>query len=132
MDFLFKLKTCYFSILLSFIHECSKAHTNNCHRLHAICINQVGGYICQCENGFYGAGTDCSGKLFFKQNEMFYLVRGDVISTHQPYRADEKWESTYVCQPDQFVVLKFDTLEISKIANDILHIQLLTAEESEY
>ena len=63
---------------------------------------------------------------------MFYLVRGDVISTHQPYRANEKWESTYVCQPDQFVVLKFDTLEISKIANDILRIQLLTAEESEY
>ena len=63
---------------------------------------------------------------------MFCLVRGDVISTHQPYRADEKWESIYVCQPDQFVVLKFDTLEISKIANDILRIQLLTAEESEY
>ena len=30
------------------------------------------------------------------------------------------------------MVLKFDTMEISKIANDILRIQLLTAEESEY
>ena len=29
------------------------------------------------------------------------------------------------------MVLKFDTMEISKIANDILRIQLLTAEESE-
>ena len=63
---------------------------------------------------------------------MFNIVRGDVISTHQPYRADEIWESMYVCQPDQFVVIKFDTMEISKIANDILRIQLLTAEESKY
>ena len=62
----------------------------------------------------------------------FNQVRGDVISTHQPYRADEKWESTYVCQADQFVVLKFDLMEFSKIAIDILRIQLLTAEESKY
>ena len=65
-------------------------------------------------------------------NEKFHLVRGDVISTHQPYRADEKWESAYVCQPGQFVALKFDIMEFSKVANDILRIQLLTAEESEF
>ena len=54
-----------------------------------------------------------------------------MISTHQPYRADEKWENIYACQTDQFVMLKFDTMEFSKIANDILRIQLLTAEQSE-
>ena len=62
----------------------------------------------------------------------WYQVRGDVISTHQPYRADEKWESVFVCQSEQFVALKFDIMEFSKIANDILRIQLLTAGESEF
>ena len=73
-------------------------------------------------------------KLVFKTIRLstWYQVRGDVISTHQPYRADEKWESLFVCQPDQFVALKFDVMEFSKIANDILRIQLLTAEESEF
>ena len=77
---------------------------------------------------------DCSGELNSLKtlNSNWNQVRGNTISTHQPYRADEKWESTYVCQPDQFVALKFDTMEISKIANDILRIQLLTVEESEY
>ena len=124
----------FITLFISFIHECAKAYTNDCHRLYAVCVNQIGGYLCQCENGFYGTGLDCSGKLKLNWINHWFpnQVRGDVISTHQPYRADEKWESTYVCQPNQFVVLKFDTMEISKIANDILRIQLLTAEESEY
>ena len=46
---------------VSFIHECSKAYTNDCHRLYADCINQVGGYMCQCKEGFYGDGLSCSG-----------------------------------------------------------------------
>ena len=55
-----------------------------------------------------------------------YLVRGEIISTYQPYRADEKWESTFSCQSDQFVEMKFDTMDFSQIALDIIKIQLLT------
>ena len=58
VDIIFKLIS-----FLSFVHECAEAYTNDCHRLHAVCINQIGGYLCQCENGFYGTGLDCSGEL---------------------------------------------------------------------
>ena len=60
----------------------------------------------------------------------FVKARGEIISTHQPYRADEKWESTFSCQSDQFVELKFDTMDFSQIALDIIKIQLLTADLS--
>ena len=50
-------------IIVSLIHECSKAYTNECHRLYADCNNQVGGYMCQCKEGFYGDGLSCSGML---------------------------------------------------------------------
>ena len=59
-----------------------------------------------------------------------YLVRGEIISTYQPYRADEKWESTFSCSSNQFVEMKFDTMDFSQIALDIIKIQLLTAESS--
>ena len=58
------------------------------------------------------------------------LVRGEIISTYQPYRANEKWESTFSCQPDQFVEMKFDTMDFSQTALDIIKIQLLTEELS--
>ena len=49
------------SLNVSLTHECSKAYTNDCHRLYADCINQVGGYMCECKEGFYGDGLSCSG-----------------------------------------------------------------------
>ena len=52
--------------------------------------------------------------------------RGKIIATNQPYGATEKWESTFVCEPKQFVQLKFESIDITKIANDILKIQFLT------
>ena len=58
------------------------------------------------------------------------LVRGDIISTYQPYRANEKWESTFSCESDQFVEMKFDTMDFSQTALDIIKIQLLTKELS--
>ena len=67
-DSLVKLTTMYlvyylYSLNTSPIHECSKAYTNDCHRLYADCINQVGGYMCHCKEGFYGDGLSCSGML---------------------------------------------------------------------
>ena len=61
---------------------------------------------------------------------IFVQVRGEIISTYQPYRADEKWESTFSCQSDQFVKMKFDTMDFSQVALDIIKIQLLTTELS--
>ena len=60
----------------------------------------------------------------------FVKVRGEIISTHQPYRANEQWESTFSCKANQFVELKFDTLDFSQIALDIIKIQLLTEDLS--
>ena len=60
------------------------------------------------------------------------LVRGEIISTYQPYRADEQWESTFSCQSNQFVELKFDTMDFSQTALDIIKIQLLTEELSKF
>ena len=53
---------------VSLIHECSKAYTNDCHRLYADCINRIGGYICKCREGFYGDGLSCSGMLGVHKN----------------------------------------------------------------
>ena len=61
------LKSKYYNLFVTYllsvslIHECSKAYTNDCHRLYADCINQVGGYMCECKEGFYGDGLSCSG-----------------------------------------------------------------------
>ena len=69
-------------------------------------------------------------KIFFKNIIISIKVRGEIISTHQPYQANEKWESTFSCGSDQFVEMKFDTMDFSQIALDILRIQLLTEDLS--
>ena len=58
------------------------------------------------------------------------LVRGEIISTYQPYRPDEKWETTFSCESNQFVEVKFDTIDFSQIALDIIKVQLLNADLS--
>ena len=69
-------------------------------------------------------------KVFIKNIIISIKVRGEIISTHQPYQANEKWESTFSCGSDQFVEMKFDTMDFSQIALDILRIQLLTEDLS--
>ena len=60
----------------------------------------------------------------------YFLEHGTIIATNHPYGADEEWESTFICEKNQFVKLKFDSMEITDIANDILKIQLMTSELS--
>ena len=98
---------------------------NRCDR-NAECINQIGGYLCRCKNGFYGNGMICQGKLKGVSKSLIKQVRGRIISTFQPYRADEKWESTFQCDAHQFIRLKFDSMDITDIAIDILKIQFMT------
>ena len=43
------------------INECSNVEDNNCHK-NAICTNTNGSFICQCQNGYTGNGTTCTGK----------------------------------------------------------------------
>ena len=69
-------------------------------------------------------------KVFIKNIIISVKVRGEIISTHQPYQANEKWESTFSCESDQFVEMKFDTMDFSQVALDIIKIQLLTKELS--
>ena len=64
--------------------------------------------------------------------KFIFKVRGETISTHQPYRADEKWETTFSCGSNQFVEIKFDTMDFSQIALDIIKINLLTADLSKF
>ena len=44
------------------INECSNVEENNCHE-NAICTNTNGSFTCQCQNGYTGNGTTCTGKL---------------------------------------------------------------------
>ena len=44
--------------------ECSDASTNNCNEF-ATCTNSDFGFSCECNNGYYGNGTACYGKLYF-------------------------------------------------------------------
>ena len=44
------------------INECMNA-TNPCHA-NATCNNTDGSYTCACNNGYYGNGTNCTGKYF--------------------------------------------------------------------
>ena len=69
-------------------------------------------------------------KVFIKIFSNFSKVRGEIISTYQPYRANEKWESIFSCGTNQFVEMKFDTMDFSQVALDIIKIQLLTNELS--
>ena len=68
--------------------------------------------------------------VWYSYNLNQNLVRGEIISTYQPYRADEKWESTFSCQSNEFVEMKFDTMDFSQTALDIIKIQLLTEDLS--
>ena len=45
------------------INECSNVDDNNCHE-NAICTNTNGSFTCQCENGYTGNGTTCTGKWY--------------------------------------------------------------------
>ena len=69
---------------------------------------------------------ECSLKLLVN----FLKVRGEIVSTYQPYRANEKWESIFSCEANEFVKMKFDTMDFSQVALDIIKIQLLTDELS--
>ena len=61
---------------------------------------------------------------------MFIKARDETIATMQPYRPQEKWETTFMCQKDQFVKLKFESIDFTRIANDILKIQFYTHDMS--
>ena len=52
------------------------------------------------------------------------------IATNQPYGGNETWQTTFVCDSNQFVKLKFEAMDITDLANDILKIQFLTSERS--
>ena len=43
------------------IDECSDPSLNNCHSS-AVCINTMGGFMCECNPGFQGDGVTCTGK----------------------------------------------------------------------
>ena len=97
----------------------------------AQCKNTEGGYRCNCTDGFYGNGLSCSSKFhIWNWFYTFNLERDNIIATFQPYRKDEVWESIVSCESDQFIKLKFDSMDISEIAIDVLKIQLLTADLS--
>ena len=48
--------------LYSDIDECAKDDENNCHK-NALCKNNNGSYTCNCTNGYFGDGLNCTGKL---------------------------------------------------------------------
>ena len=47
--------------------ECGYAYLNECDRTNARCINIIGGYICECRDGFYGNGLSCSSKFCIRK-----------------------------------------------------------------
>ena len=82
---------------LSLKHECAKAYINDCHRLHAVCINQIGGYLCQCENGFYGSGLDCSGKFIFFKAKTRHFLSPWWCSFNSPTLSSRRKMGTHIC-----------------------------------
>ena len=74
----------------------------------------------------------CLSKLEYcwLKKQMFIKERDETIATMQPYRPQEKWETTFMCQKDQFVKLKFESIDFTRIANDILKIQFYTHDMS--
>ena len=44
------------------VDECSFAYLNEC-GYNAKCINKMGGYNCECNDGFYGNGLSCLSKF---------------------------------------------------------------------
>ena len=67
----FKTVYCMFLDILLYvfadINECDIG-THNCNGIGAICINHPGGFHCECESGYTGNGTVCTGRLSTKLN----------------------------------------------------------------
>ena len=47
------------------INECHSPEKNTCQK-NNVCINTIGSYRCECQNGFVKNGIFCDGKLNFK------------------------------------------------------------------
>ena len=43
------------------INECLNVTETNCH-FHATCENSFGGFMCTCDAGFTGNGSECYGR----------------------------------------------------------------------
>lgn len=43
------------------IDECLNVEDTTCH-IHATCENSFGGFICKCDAGFTGSGSECYGR----------------------------------------------------------------------
>ena len=39
------------------LNECEK-NEHNCHVLHGICLNTIGSFTCECDDGFQGTGLE--------------------------------------------------------------------------
>ena len=60
---------------------------NNCHE-NAICLNQIGSYVCECKTDYFGNGTHCIAKLNSKilvlnsyedkWNQFFITMNGEI------------------------------------------------------
>ena len=48
-------------LLYADIDECSSADLNTCDTENGTCVNTVGSYTCECNNGFTGDGSACTG-----------------------------------------------------------------------
>lgn len=55
----FNFKIPYAGIMLSDVDECS-AEAHDCHD-NATCSNNDGSFVCKCDEGFTGDGTNCTG-----------------------------------------------------------------------
>ena len=43
------------------INECDFPELNNCHE-NAVCTNTFASFVCICDSGYSGNGTDCASK----------------------------------------------------------------------
>ena len=53
--------------------------------VNAVCVNTIGNYTCQCNDGYMGDGKVCSGKnLIFSFSNYFIMVLGNyfVVAFH--------------------------------------------------
>ena len=66
MMMLLKLTAMFLSAIFCLsldIDECSDIDLNVCDREHGTCNNSIGSYSCQCNIGFTGNGSVCTGKI---------------------------------------------------------------------
>ncbi|CAB3986665.1 fibrillin-2-like isoform X48, partial [Paramuricea clavata] len=42
------------------IDECASSQNNDCHDVNGLCVNNDGGYTCQCKQGYTGDGRTCN------------------------------------------------------------------------